>query len=93
MIKTPFNSKDVIKKLNENGVEAKHLVQKYGSVYQKRFDRNPLFSCFESIKNCTNYLEIHDNIVTLPISSNMQKREIVLTENRLYDVFKSMDSA
>ena len=92
MIKTPFNSKDMIKKLNENGVEAKHLVQKYGSMYQERFDRNPLFSRFESIKNCENYLKIHDNIVSLPLSSNMKNTEIVLIENRLYNVLKSVDN-
>ena len=93
MIKTPYNSKDIIKRLNEKGVEAKHLAQKYGSMYQERFDRNPLFSHFGSIKNCENYLEVHDNVVTLPMSSNMKRIEIVLIENRLSDILKSMDTA
>jgi len=92
MIKTPYSSKDVIKKLNEEGVEAKHLVQKYGSMYQERFDRNKIFSCYESIKNCENYLEIHDNIVTLPMSSNMKRRDIMLIKDRLHDVLKSIDN-
>jgi len=92
MIKTLFDSKDVIKKLNEKCVEAKHLAQKYGSMYQERFDRNHMFSCYKSIKNCENYLGIHNRIVTLPMSSNMKRREIVLIENRLYDVLKSIDN-
>ena len=88
MIKTPFNSKDIIKKLNGKGVEAKHLAQKYGSMYQERFDRDPLFSRFESIKSCENYLKIHDDVVSLPMSSNMKNAEIVLISNQLKMIFE-----
>ena len=91
MIKTPFNSMCVIRKLNEEGIEAKHLVQKYGSMYQERFDRHRIFSRYCSIKNCDNYLRIHDNIVTLPMSSNMNEKEIVKIANKVYDILKSVD--
>jgi perosamine synthetase len=77
MIETKKGSMEVIKKLHEKGVDAKHLEYKHGIAYQKRFDIDPYYARFKSIKNCENYLNIHDHIVSLPISSNMTKDEVL----------------
>ena len=90
MIKTKYNSIDVIKKLQEKKIEAKHLESKYGSTYQERFDRDPFFSRFKSIKYCEKYLNIHDHIVSLPISSNMTKEEILFITEQVDETIREM---
>jgi dTDP-4-amino-4,6-dideoxygalactose transaminase len=86
IISTPYESKKTIQKSNNMGIEAKHLAQKYGSFFQERFDRHPLFSKYDSIKNCKNYLEIHDRILSLPMSPNMTTNEILYIANCLQTI-------
>lgn len=76
MIETEGNCINIIKELNKRGVEAKHLTDIHGVEYQNRFDRSPLYSRFDSIRKCKNYLQIHDHVICLPISSNMRREEI-----------------
>jgi perosamine synthetase len=78
MVETKCKSMDVIKKLHEKGIDAKHLEYKHGIAYQERFDIDPYYARFNSIKKCKNYLNIHDHIVSLPISSNMDRAEILM---------------
>lgn len=73
----------VIKELRTSGIGAIHLTVEKGGIYQQRFDKGPLFSCFNSIKNCKNYLEMHDKIVTLPISPNEKERKIEMIAEKL----------
>ena len=86
MIETNYNSMEVIKKLHEKGVDAKHLEYKHGIAYQKRFDIDPYYARFSSIKNCKKYLNIHDHIVSLPISSNMTKDEILFITKQVTNI-------
>lgn len=91
MIKVNRHCADMIPELNERGIGTRHLTDILGVEYQTRFDKNPLYSHFaESIKNCENYLQIHDHIVTLPISSNMRKEEIIFMRNILDDVLNNL---
>ena len=85
-IRIPCKSKKIILELNKSGIEAQHLTQKYGSFYQERFDRHPLFSKYNSIKNCKNYLEIHDKILSLPMSPNMTSNEILYIADCLQNI-------
>ena len=89
MIETKYNCINIIKKLHEKKIEAKHLTHSHGISYQDRLDRNPLYAHFNSIKNCENYLRIHDNIVSLPISSNMKKGESIYIAERLREIIEN----
>lgn len=76
MIKFNRHCTDMIHELNEKGIGAKHLTDTLGVGYQTRFDRHPLYSRFDSVRDCKNYLQIHDYVICLPISSNMRREEI-----------------
>lgn len=89
MIETKYNCIDIIRKLHKKKIEAKHLTHTHKIAYQDRLDRNPFYAQFNSIKNCENYLRIHDNIVSLPISSNMQKREVIFIAERLREIVEN----
>ena len=89
MIETKKECTNVIRELQEKGIDAKHLEYKQGSFYQERFDRNLLYSHFDSIKNCENYLEIHDHVVSLPISSNMIEKEIITIVKGVGDIIEN----
>jgi perosamine synthetase len=83
MIKTDKKSIDIIRKLQQKGIDAKHLEYKHGCFYQERFDINPLYFHFDSIIKCNNYLEIHDYMLSLPISPNMSESEILIIAKEL----------
>jgi len=76
MIKANHHCADMIREFNKRGIGARHLTDTLGVEYQTRFDRHPLYSRFDSIRGCKNYLQIHDYVICLPISSNMRRREI-----------------
>lgn len=76
MVETEYPSIDIITKLRNHGIDAMHLRQAYRALYQERFDKDPLYSHFDSIQTCKNYLKVHDHVVSLPISSNMTNKEI-----------------
>ena len=90
MVETKNDCISVIRKLQEKGIDAKHLVYKHGLAYQKRFDIDPYYNRFKSIKNCKNYLKIHDYVVSLPISSNMTEKEISIIANRVGAIIENV---
>lgn len=62
-----FDVPAIIKRLNEAGIEAKHLEHKYGSVYQERLDQMDMFRDFSPLNECKNYFDIHDHFISLPL--------------------------
>jgi dTDP-4-amino-4,6-dideoxygalactose transaminase len=78
-----FNIPALIKKLNDVGIEAKHLEHKYGSVYQERLDRIVMFKDFSSLYECKNYFDIHDHFISLPLYENMDKVTIKKVVNAI----------
>lgn len=74
-----FNIPVLIKKLNDTGIEAKHLEHKYGSVYQERLDRMDMFKDFSSLYECKNYFEVHDHFVSFPLYEKMSHKEMIKT--------------
>lgn len=91
IIETNYNSIEVIKRLHEKGIDAKHLEYKHGIACQERFDVDPYYARFKSIKNCKNYLNIHDYIVSLPISSNMTKDEVLFIAKQVGAAIEKSD--
>jgi len=81
-----FKIPDLIKKLNEKGIEAKHLEHKYGSFYQTRLDKLDLFKNIPSLYNCKGYFEIHDNFLSLPLHEEMKQSSI----NRIVNEIKKI---
>jgi dTDP-4-amino-4,6-dideoxygalactose transaminase len=67
---------ELIPKLVQNGVDAKHLTKSHGIHFQERFDSNPIFKKYFNESCLQNYLNIHDRILAIPISSKMQEEEI-----------------
>ena len=76
-------SKKTIEKLNEREIEAKHLKQEYGNMYQIRLDKNEKFQEFKTLKECPNYYEIHDNIISLPIYETISDDQINYIKDEL----------
>lgn len=89
MIKVNRHCVDVINELNKRGIGARHLTDTLGVEYQNRFDRHPLYSRFDSVRGCKNYLQIHDHMVSLPISSNMRREEIEFIAEQVRSVVNS----
>lgn len=76
MIETDYPSINMITKLRNYGIDAMHLRQAYRALYQERFDKDPLYSHFDYLQTCKKYLNVHDHIISLPISSNMTNKEL-----------------
>lgn len=71
-----IESKKLIKYLMSRGIDAKHLTKSHRFHLQTRFDKDDMFKNCKSIDQCINYKEMHDRIVTLPVSSNMTLKEL-----------------
>jgi dTDP-4-amino-4,6-dideoxygalactose transaminase len=84
-----FNSQRDIEILNKLGIEAKHLEEEYGVYYQERFDKNPLFTKNNSLKECVNYLTVHDKLISLPLSEEITENEINNIIEALRDINKN----
>ncbi len=84
-----FNSKVDIEKLNEREIEAKHLEEEYKVYYQTRFDQNPLLKNNPSINDCKNYFDIHDSLISLPLTEELTVNEIDKVLNTLKEIMDS----
>jgi|GEM_PF-574176 len=71
-----FDSQKDIINLNSKGIEARHLEEDDSSYYQIRFDKNPVFKDNKSLARCTNYLKIHDKLISLPLSEGMTNKDV-----------------
>lgn len=91
MIETQCNSIDLIKELHKNRIDAKHLEYKHAMTCQTRFDIDPFYERFKSIQKCKNYLNIHDHIVSLPISSNMTESEVQFIANQVFIAIEKLN--
>ncbi len=63
----------LLKHLHSNGVEAMHLEQKHVPERQK-----PIIEFNDAEQNgLTNYLSVHDHIISLPVNESFKKKEVV----------------
>lgn len=74
-LRSHLPNEELIARLMEKGVDAKQLTKSHGMYLQKRIDQTR-FLRHESVDHCTNYLEVHDHVVELPLSSKMTAYEI-----------------
>jgi perosamine synthetase len=89
IIETECDSLDMIRKLHEKGIDAKHLEDKHGIAYQIRFDIDPYYAIFKSVKNCKNYLQVHDHVISLPMSPNMTMNEVLFIAKQVNTILEN----
>ncbi len=65
-----IHSKLFVSLLNDKGIEAMHLAQKYKFYYQNLITRGSPYYHF-SIDKCSNYLKVHDHLVSLPLNEEL----------------------
>ena len=70
------SAKEIIGKLRRSGIGANHLTQNYLTPYQIRFDNNAELKKYVIKSNLQNYFELHDQIVSIPISPNLTTYEL-----------------
>lgn len=88
-LKISRNCVEVIKKLRERGIYATHLTTENDKIYQQRFDKYLSYLNLKcSVEKCVNYLNIHDQIVTLPIFPYMSKVEVKFYYEQLGNIIK-----
>jgi dTDP-4-amino-4,6-dideoxygalactose transaminase len=63
----------LMRKLNMNGIEVKHLEHKQIPQVQERFDR---FENDGSLASCVNYHLVHDSLISLPLHEGISDKEI-----------------
>lgn len=66
-----IKTKETLDRLHKKGIEAMHLEHKHGSPYQEK-----VISDRKILSGLTNYCEIHDNLVSLPISEKYDENDI-----------------
>lgn len=81
------SNQELLPILFNKGIDAKHLTKSHGIHLQERFDLNHNFSEFTKNSSLNNYVDIHDRILAIPISSNMNKTEIDYIINILTQEF------
>jgi dTDP-4-amino-4,6-dideoxygalactose transaminase len=79
------NVAEIISGLLKQGIEARHLENRYGSLRQPRLDELSHYASSKGLADCTNYFELHDRILQLPlhekmISGDIQKIVTALTK-------------
>lgn len=82
-LRTEKPTADLIPALMKAGVDAKQLTKSHGLYLQKRIDQTT-FLFHESVRQCSHYLNLHDCLVELPLSSSMSPTEVatIICETR-----------
>jgi dTDP-4-amino-4,6-dideoxygalactose transaminase len=75
MLRINGDSRRVNLRLRNHGIDAKHLSQEYGSIYQYRFDHIEWLQPFIRIEELPNYQNLHDRIITLPLYGGLNIQE------------------
>ena len=65
---TDIKAKNLIKSLNNSGIEAMHLEHKNGVYYQEKIIYDPLFTSFITYNHLPVYNKIHDYLISLPLN-------------------------
>ena len=74
-IRVPGKTWQVNQMLQKHGVDAKHLRQKYGALYQERFERAAWLRPYIQIAELPNYQTVHDNLIALPLYAGLSKAD------------------
>lgn len=80
------DAQSIAKKLNDAGIEARHLENRYGSLRQPRLDELPSYAGSMGLDQCKNYFSVHDNVLHLPLHEKMRSgdfRRIASTLNSI----------
>lgn len=74
--KRGISNKTIIPQLVNKGIDAKHLTKSHGIHFQERFDIHPDFSNLINQSELKNYMQLHDQVFAIPISSKMTHDEM-----------------
>lgn len=70
------NTTEIISFLRSFGIGANHLTQNFINTYQKRFDKNVHLKKYINESSLPCYFDLHDRIVSIPISPALKKNEL-----------------
>lgn len=84
-ITTTKSARETIEKLNNMNIDAKHITKSHGIYIQERIDKSEYYYD-ESIHACRNYMDVHERIIELPLSSNMRDHEVITISEALQKV-------
>lgn len=70
------NSKNTIKKLRGMGIGANHITQDSINFFQTTVFENDLLSKFAEKKDLSNYIDLHNRILSIPVSPNLSITEM-----------------
>ena len=68
--------KSTIKDLREKGIGANHLTQDSIRYYQEPISENVVLKKFFKPNVLKNYLDLHDRVLSVPVSPNISKNEV-----------------
>lgn len=77
------STKEVIGNLRKFGIGANHLTQNFNNPYQIRFDQNIHLKKFVIRDNLPNYFNLHDSIISIPISPSLKKEDLIYMVNHI----------
>lgn len=71
-----MDSQELILKLRDKGIGANHLTQNSIDCYQNPVFKNSYLTKFSEKMNLPNYTEIHDRVLSLPVSPSLSEVEM-----------------
>ncbi|HRZ43472.1 MAG TPA: DegT/DnrJ/EryC1/StrS family aminotransferase [Bacteroidales bacterium] len=86
-----LNAKEAIPKLNEAGIEVRHLENKYGSPFQKRLEEMGMGNRLQGLENCVRYRWLYNRIVSLPMHHALRPYQISFMVLTLKELLREKD--
>jgi dTDP-4-amino-4,6-dideoxygalactose transaminase len=71
-----IKSETCIPFLNSKGIETKHLEHKASGRIQPQFDCSEIATSSIGIEACKNYFEVHDHLISLPLTEDLKEDEM-----------------
>ena len=83
-----ISSSAFIERLNQQGIEAMHLQQKYASYYQDSLNDSLWQDALIITEDLRNFEKIHDTIVSVPLYENMTEKDSISLWTELQTLYE-----
>lgn len=70
-------SEGIISSLRKKGISANHITQDSVKYFQNSIFESSYFSQYAEKKDLTSYREVHDKLLSIPVSPNLSKKEML----------------